>query len=117
MPTYDYRCVKGHTFEGFSSIAARNDPRLCACGESAALVILRAPGIWGDLPGYESPIDGKWVEGRRARANDLARSGSRPYEGWETEHKEMVKRQKANEDKLDQLIDTAVETTLTEMTL
>ena len=26
---------------------------------------------FGDLPGYASPIDGKWVEGRRARQYDL----------------------------------------------
>lgn len=30
-----------------------------------------APMTYGDLPGYTSPIDGRWVEGRRARAYDL----------------------------------------------
>jgi hypothetical protein len=34
-----------------------------------------------DLPGYESPVTGKWVEGRKARREDLKRTGSRPYEG------------------------------------
>lgn len=29
------------------------------------------PRVFGDLPGYQSPIDGKWVEGRRARRYDL----------------------------------------------
>ena len=29
------------------------------------------PMTFGDLPGYSSPIDGKWVEGRRARSYDL----------------------------------------------
>jgi hypothetical protein len=32
---------------------------------------LATPMTFGDLPGYRSPIDGKWVEGRRARAYDL----------------------------------------------
>lgn len=32
---------------------------------------LQAPRVWSDLPGYRSPIDGKWVEGRRARRYDL----------------------------------------------
>lgn len=32
---------------------------------------LATPATFGDLPGYASPIDGKWVEGRRARAYDL----------------------------------------------
>jgi len=117
MPLYDYRCSRGHTFDGFSTIAARHDLRLCTCGEPAELVILHAPRVWGEIPGYESPIDGRWIEGRRARAEDLARSGSRPWEGYEQESKEMHRRQKENEDKLDQLVDTAVETTLTDMTL
>ena len=47
--------------------------------------------IFGDLPGYESPIDGKWIEGRKARRNDLARSGCRPWEGLEQEKKEAAK--------------------------
>jgi len=32
---------------------------------------LATPATFGDLPGYTSPIDGKWVEGRRARQYDL----------------------------------------------
>lgn len=30
-----------------------------------------APMTYGDLPGYQSPIDGRWIEGRRARQYDL----------------------------------------------
>jgi hypothetical protein len=29
------------------------------------------PMVYGDLPGYQSPIDGRWIEGRRARAYDM----------------------------------------------
>lgn len=32
---------------------------------------LATPMTFGDLPGYASPIDGKWVDGRRARQYDL----------------------------------------------
>lgn len=32
---------------------------------------LAIPQVFGDLPGYQSPIDGKWIEGRRARKYDL----------------------------------------------
>lgn len=49
---------------------------------------LAAPAVFGDLPGYASPVDGSWIDGRRARrydmekhncvdANDLAPSGPR----------------------------------------
>ena len=30
-----------------------------------------APSVMPDTPGYRSPIDGKWVDGRRARRYDL----------------------------------------------
>lgn len=30
-----------------------------------------APRVFGDLPGYQSPIDGRWIEGRKARRYDL----------------------------------------------
>lgn len=32
------------------------------------------PQVFGDLPGYQSPIDGSWVEGRRARRYDLEKN-------------------------------------------
>lgn len=47
-----------------------------------------APLVMNDLPGYQSPVTGEWVEGRRARREDLKRSGCRPYEGREQEQKE-----------------------------
>jgi hypothetical protein len=35
---------------------------------------LAAPRVWSDLPGYRSPIDGSWIEGRRARKYDLEKN-------------------------------------------
>ena len=32
------------------------------------------PMTFGDFPGYRSPIDGSWVEGRRARQYDLEKN-------------------------------------------
>lgn len=32
------------------------------------------PQVFGDDEGYESPIDGKWIEGRRARRYDLEKN-------------------------------------------
>lgn len=32
------------------------------------------PQVYGDLPGYQSPIDGSWIEGRRARRYDLEKN-------------------------------------------
>ena len=62
-----------------------------------------APVVWKDLPGYDSPVTGQWVEGRKARREDLKRTQSRPYEGREQEAKEAQRRQSYNEAKLDVL--------------
>jgi hypothetical protein len=65
------------------------------------------PMVRGDLPGYSSPIDGRWVEGRRARLEDLRRNGCRPYEPGEKEQNER-NRIRENE-RLDSRIDETVE--------
>lgn len=57
--------------------------------------------IQSDLPGYESPVTGLWVEGRRARREDLRRTGSRPWEGMEQEQKEAARIRAGQEQKLD----------------
>lgn len=62
-----------------------------------------APAVWDDLPAYESPIDGRIVDGRRQRRNDLQRSNSRPYEGREQEMKEAAKVRDAQDRKTDEL--------------
>ena len=36
--------------------------------------LLAAPMISSDLKGYTSPIDGSWIEGRRARKYDLEKN-------------------------------------------
>lgn len=35
---------------------------------------LQTPLTYGDIPGYRSPIDGRWIEGRRARQYDLQKN-------------------------------------------
>jgi hypothetical protein len=59
--------------------------------------------IQPDLPGYESPVTGEWVEGRKARREDLLRTGSRPWEGMEQEQKEAAKVKAERERRLDTL--------------
>lgn len=44
--------------------------------------------VWGELPDYESPIDGRIVSGRAQRREDLKRNGCRPFEGMAAERKE-----------------------------
>lgn len=35
---------------------------------------LTCPMVFSDLPGYQSPIDGSWIDGRRARKYDLEKN-------------------------------------------
>lgn len=63
--------------------------------------------ILPDLPGYASPVDGAWVEGRKARREDLRRTGSRPYEGFEQESKEAARQRAYQEAKIDQSLERA----------
>jgi hypothetical protein len=59
--------------------------------------------IQPDLPGYESPITGQWIEGRKARREDLKRHNCRPYEGREQEEKVAAAVRAEQERGLDQL--------------
>ena len=44
-----------------------------------------AAAVLSDLPAYESPIDGRLIEGRAERRDDLKRHNCRPYEAGERE--------------------------------
>jgi hypothetical protein len=62
-----------------------------------------APAVFGDLPAYTSPIDGRVVDGRKQRREDLKRNNCRPWEGREQERKQAMKDRALHEKKLDTL--------------
>lgn len=102
MPVYEARCSTcGKLHDYFRRIADCLDTPEC-CGTKTEKVILSAPAGHVDLPGYQSPITGEWIEGRAARRNDLAKHGCRPWEGMEQEQKyakEARRQMDAQEDK------------------
>lgn len=61
-----------------------------------------------DTPGYQSPVSGKWIDGARARRDDLARTNSRPYEGFEQEKKHALKVRAEHEARADRKLDESV---------
>jgi hypothetical protein len=71
----------------------------------------RSHFVMPDTPGYVSPVTGLWVEGRKARRDDLARSGSRPWEGIEQERKEANRHKAYAEQANDKFLDRAVRET------
>ena len=80
MPTYAYACPAcAKQAEEFRHVDERHNGPMC-CGKPMVIEI-RPAYAQPDLPGYESPVTGEWVEGRAARRADLAKAGSRPSRG------------------------------------
>lgn len=71
----------------------------------------RGPLIVPDLPGYQSPVTGLWVEGRKQRREDLKRTNSRPWEGREQEQKEAARQRAYADQAHDRRIEEAVRKT------
>ncbi len=58
-----------------------------------------------DIPAYQSPIDGRTIESRKQRTEDLKRNGSRPWEGLEQEKKEASRHIQYEEQKKEKILD------------
>lgn len=66
MPTYVFDRERG--------VMVDKETRLPMLNQEERARPLQTPMAYGDLPGYRSPIDGSWVEGRRARKYDLEKN-------------------------------------------
>jgi putative FmdB family regulatory protein len=114
MPVYEYQCPEGHVVNALRRVVDRDRVPECPCGHLTRKVILSPPKVFGDYEGYESPATGQWVEGRRARLEDLRRSNCRPYE--DGERQEFMQRQAQAERKLDKAVDEAVDWSMEALT-
>lgn len=65
----------------------------------------QGPLVIPDLPGYQSPVTGLWVEGRVQRREDMKRTGSRPWEGLDQEKKEAARQQQYVEQRNEATLD------------
>lgn len=94
MPLYSVYCILcGKEDVMFRRIADRHNTPLC-CDEHM-LQKIEAPAIQTDIPAYQSPIDGRWINGKADRREDLKRHNCRPWEGMAEEKKAAERR--ANE--------------------
>lgn len=66
------------------------------------------PLVIGDLPSYQSPIDGRWIDGRVQRREDMARNNCRPWEGMQQERQEASRRQDYEHQRMDRKLDETV---------
>jgi hypothetical protein len=60
------------------------------------------------MPAYQSPITGKWIDTPSQRRDDMARSGSRPWEGLDSERKVADSRAKYEAKTADDALENAV---------
>lgn len=108
MPVYESRCNEcGKVHEYYQSAAKCYETPLC-CGYQTQKVILTAPYGNVDIPAYQSPISGRWINSRRERNEDLKRNDCRPWEGLEQEQKEAARRAAYDEQKQDAAIEKSV---------
>lgn len=108
MPLYDYRCAEcGHIEEYAVKIADLDTTAFYHCATQMERMI-SAPRVAADYPGYECPVTGKWVEGRRQHQENLKRTGCRLLEPGETEQykRDLPKRR---EQELEKAVNTAVD--------
>lgn len=114
MPIYSFQCANcGKRDQFFRKIDHRDAEAHCSkCGYPSTRQ-LDGPRVRADYPGYECPITGDWIEGRRAHRENLAKHGCRVYEPGETE---AFKRRKAVEEAaFDASVESTVEQFVTEL--
>lgn len=80
MPFYSAKCSNGHSSTFYSKIDDRDNPRQCdACGANLHR-ILEAPAVRTEITPYQSPVDGRWIDSRAARREDLKRNNAIEWE-------------------------------------
>ncbi len=115
MPLYQYECIGGHRTEEFFSLA--NHTRTIECPRCGGFAdqILSAPLLVKAQPEcrYASPVTGEPVTTWEKRRDDLARTGSIPYDPeMRTDYQRKAKEEEAA---IDKSIDTHVEATFSKM--
>lgn len=112
MPLYTYQCtVCNLKQQTFRCIVNRDEAPEC-CG-TVTHRLIEAPRVEPDLPSYTSPIDGRWIDGRKARNEDLKRNGCIPYDLDFKE--ECLKKQKDLHQDTEKAIDRIVEQTAADL--
>lgn len=108
MPTYAYQCPAcSQARDIIKSLANLNRMEPCETCQTPMERRLAAPRVIGDYAGYQCPVSGGWIEGRRAHQENLKRHGCRVLESGETEA--FRKNRTQEEHSLDKAVDATVE--------
>lgn len=107
MPLHDFECPAGHVFDAV--VPAGCDSVLCVLHQhEAQKVFLRAPAgfVSADIH-YDSPIDGRVINSKHARIEDLRRNECVEYEpGMRQDHE---RRLRDSDKQLDAVVDRSVD--------
>lgn len=104
---YLYKCpVCGGKREVMLKIAELDSPVPCLHDDFPMNRQVTAPYVQGDLQGYDCPVSGKWIEGRKAHEDNLKRTGCRLLEPGESNNFRQSQRQD-EEKMLDKIGETA----------
>jgi hypothetical protein len=95
-------------FERFQPLSKLRERETCPhCEMPAQKVFLKPAATVNDTPGYRSPIDGTWIEGRVQRREDLRRNGCI---AWEPGMKEDFDRKRSEENtRFDRSLENSIE--------
>lgn len=115
MPIYQAKCDTCGTVQEYYAPVAQCHVTPECCGGKTEKVILTAPMGFVSHIAYTSPIDGRPITTKQARADDLARSNCRPWEGMEQERKEASRRQAYAEQAQDAKLERCIADTLASM--
>jgi len=97
MPLYDYECKAcRRVVEVVVKLSELDFQQTCRMCSKPMQRLMSAPNIQMDLPGYNCPVSGKWVEGRAAHRANLAKHGCRVLEAGE---KTQAEKRRAEADK------------------
>lgn len=116
MPTYDFFCPKCKctTPDVVRSLAEYGTPCPCPICETPMQQLMSAPMLVMDYAGYQCPVSGDWIEGKRAHRENLKKHGCRVFEAGEKE--EMLRNKAAEEKALDERLDHTIGAAVEAMT-
>ena len=106
MPLYEYKCECGTHFEMVLPVSQWDSQQFCPECMKPAQKVLSPSLIKGDIPGYNCPITGKWIDGKKAHRENLAKHGCREFEPGERD--EYNRRRQAEDRAFDRQVDDIV---------
>jgi len=121
VPTYTYRCLECETEQdAFRRMADYMDCPTCECGgETKKIMNVCQIGAYSTkvMEPFESPASGKPITSEREKREDMKRTGCRPWEGQEQERKEVERKKKYNDEKLDKAVTSELHKTAAKMNI